>query len=119
MALKSAAMSPYWSAAMRPYVRLPALFGACCWVGCTAGRYPTAPLARSAGMSNAHASILVALYLGGGGLGGLLGGWIGDTAARHFPNHGRIAATQFSVLVGIPFVAVLFKVRQGRGSGGK
>jgi hypothetical protein len=63
-------------------------------------------------MSNAHASMLVAMYLGGGGLGGLLGGWIGDRAARRFPDHGRIVATQFSVLVGIPFVAILFKVRQ-------
>lgn len=64
-----------------------------------------------AGMSNAAASALVALYLGGGGLGGLLGGWIGDLAAQRWPNHGRIVATQFSVLVGIPFVAVIFKVR--------
>ena len=46
----------------------------------------------------------------GGGLGGLLGGWIGDCAARRFPDHGRIVATQFSVIVGVPFALLLFKV---------
>ncbi|EFN51219.1 hypothetical protein CHLNCDRAFT_141208 [Chlorella variabilis] len=44
-----------------------------------------------------------------GGLGGLLGGWIGDCAARRFPDHGRIVATQFSVIVGVPFALLLFK----------
>lgn len=72
----------------------------------------TMELTRSttpAGMSNAAASACVAVYLGAGGLGGLLGGWIGDVAARRFPNHGRIVATQFSVIVGIPFTALIFK----------
>ncbi len=46
----------------------------------------------------------------GGGLGGLLGGWIGDRAAARFPDHGRIVATQFSVIVGVPFSLLLFKV---------
>ena len=49
----------------------------------------------------------------GGGLGGLLGGWIGDRAATRFPDHGRIVATQFSVIVGVPFAFLLFKVRRG------
>ena len=61
------------------------------------------------GMSDSAASVLVALYLIGGGLGGLLGGWIGDIAASRFPNHGRIVATQFSVFVGIPFALLIFK----------
>lgn len=72
----------------------------------------TMELTRSttpAGMSNAAASACVAVYLGAGGLGGLLGGWIGDVAAQRFPNHGRIVATQFSVIVGIPFAAIIFK----------
>lgn len=46
----------------------------------------------------------------GGGLGGLMGGWIGDRAAARFPDHGRIVATQFSVIVGVPFSLLLFKV---------
>ena len=62
------------------------------------------------GMSDASASALVALYLVGGGLGGLLGGWIGDEAARKYPNHGRIFVTQFSVASGIPCALVIFKV---------
>lgn len=65
------------------------------------------------GMSNAAASAMVATYLLGGGLGGLLGGWIGDKAAARWPDHGRITATQFSVIVGVPFALLLFKVRLG------
>ncbi|KAL4545028.1 hypothetical protein Ndes2526B_g02147 [Nannochloris sp. 'desiccata'] len=61
------------------------------------------------GMSDAAASGLVATYLICGGFGGLLGGWIGDTVARRYPNHGRIAATQISVASGIPFAFLIFK----------
>jgi predicted MFS family arabinose efflux permease len=61
------------------------------------------------GMSDAAASGLVATYLIFGGFGGLLGGWIGDTVARRYPNHGRVAATQFSVASGIPFAFLIFK----------
>ena len=52
---------------------------------------------------------LQALFLGGTAFGGLLGGWIGDIAARFYPNHGRILATQFSVVAGVPFSLVLLK----------
>lgn len=62
------------------------------------------------GMSNSAASVMVALYLLCGGLGGLLGGWIGDKVAARWPDHGRIVATQFSVIVGVPFALVIFKV---------
>lgn len=62
------------------------------------------------GMSDAAASGLVALFLGGVALGGLLGGWVGDRAAARWPSHGRIAATQFSVASGIPFSLLLLKV---------
>jgi MFS family permease len=61
------------------------------------------------GMSDAAASGLVATYLLCGGFGGLLGGWIGDTVARRYPNHGRVAATQVSVASGIPFAFLIFK----------
>jgi hypothetical protein len=62
------------------------------------------------GMSDAAAGALVALYLVGGGLGGLLGGYVGDIAAKSWPNHGRVVVTQFSVAVGIPFAVLIFKV---------
>ena len=62
------------------------------------------------GMSSAAASGLVATFTGGIALGGLLGGWIGDAAAARWPGHGRIAVTQFSVLIGIPFSILLLKV---------
>ena len=61
------------------------------------------------GMTDAAASGLVATYLICGGFGGLLGGWIGDTVARRYPNHGRVAATQISVASGIPFAFLIFK----------
>jgi MFS family permease len=68
------------------------------------------------GMSDTSASVIVALYLIGGGLGGLLGGWIGDIVASRYPNHGRILATQFSVFIGIPFSLLVFKALPDGGS---
>ena len=61
------------------------------------------------GMSDSSASVIVGLYLIGGGFGGLLGGYIGDRIAMRYPHHGRILATQFSIGVGIPFALLLFK----------
>ena len=46
------------------------------------------------GMSDAHASGLVATFLLSTAFGGLLGGWMGDAADARFPQHGRIAVTQ-------------------------
>ena len=43
--------------------------------------------------------------------GGLLGGFIGDAAAARFPDHGRIAVTQVSVVSGVPLSLLLMKVR--------
>lgn len=68
-------------------------------------------------MSAAAASALVALFHGGIALGGLLGGWVGDATAARWPNHGRIAATQFSVATGIPFALLLLKVSIRFGGG--
>lgn len=42
--------------------------------------------------------------------GGLIGGFVGDAAAARYPNHGRIAVTQFSVLMGVPLSLILMKV---------
>lgn len=61
------------------------------------------------GMSDSSASIIVGLYLIGGGFGGLMGGWIGDRVASTYPNHGRILATQFSILIGVPFSLLIFQ----------
>lgn len=61
-------------------------------------------------MSDAAASALVALFLGGIAVGGLLGGALGDAAAKRWPSHGRLAVTQFSVATGIPFSLLLLKV---------
>lgn len=44
-------------------------------------------------------------------LGGLLGGYVGDMAAKRSPHHGRISACQFSVFIGIPFSFIILKVR--------
>ncbi len=62
------------------------------------------------GMGDGAASALMALFLGGSALGGLLGGWLGDFAAGVSPNHGRIVVCQFSVFAGVPFSFLLFKV---------
>ena len=43
--------------------------------------------------------------------GGLLGGFIGDAAAARFPDHGRIAVTQVSVVSGVPLSLLLMKAR--------
>ena len=62
------------------------------------------------GMSNAAAGALNALFLGANALGALLGGLIGDAAAKRFPRHGRVWVCQFSVSVGLPFALLMFKV---------
>lgn len=51
-------------------------------------------------------------------MGGLIGGCVGDAAAKYWPHHGRIAVTQFSVSIGIPFAFLVFKglPRDGRPS---
>ena len=66
------------------------------------------------GMSNAAAGALNALFLGANALGALLGGLIGDAAAKRFPRHGRVWVCQFSVSVGLPFALLMFKVCASR-----
>lgn len=43
-----------------------------------------------------------------------MGGFVGDAAAARYPNHGRIAVTQFSVFAGVPLSLILMKVGIGR-----
>ena len=54
---------------------------------------------------------LQALFLGATAIGGLIGGWVGDRAAMHYANHGRIFVVQFSVSMGPIFSVLLLKVR--------
>ncbi|KAK9868059.1 hypothetical protein WJX84_009573 [Apatococcus fuscideae] len=61
------------------------------------------------GMSDTAAAAMMALFLGGTALGGLLGGFVGDAAARRFPSHGRILVCQFSVVSGVPLSLLLLK----------
>lgn len=52
-----------------------------------------------------------ALFLGATAVGGLIGGWVGDRAAMHYANHGRIFVVQFSVSMGPIFSVLLLKAR--------
>ena len=44
-----------------------------------------------------------------------VGGSVGDWAAARSPKHGRVFAAQFSVGIGVPIAALIFKVRRGLG----
>ena len=70
--------------------------------------------AQTIGMSDAHASMLVSVFLGSTALGGFLGGWLGDLAAAKYPDCGRIAVCQFSVFAGVPLSLILLKVSLSR-----
>jgi len=61
------------------------------------------------GMSDFSAALLYALFLAGTAAGGLIGGWVGDVAARRYPNHGRIFVTQFSIIACVPFSLLVLK----------
>ena len=63
-------------------------------------------------MSALGASTLVALFMAGVAIGGLLGGYLGDLAAIKWPMHGRIVIAQISVAVGIPYAFLLIQVRE-------
>ena len=53
------------------------------------------------GMNDAAASSLMALFLGGSALGGLLGGWLGDKAAQASALQGVVSLLQLCVPVAI------------------
>ncbi|CAD7698676.1 unnamed protein product [Ostreobium quekettii] len=61
------------------------------------------------GMTDVQAWQAYSAFLVGTAFGGLLGGWVGDAAAKISPDHGRILACQFSVLSGLPLTAILFR----------
>ncbi|PSC76554.1 MFS general substrate transporter [Micractinium conductrix] len=61
------------------------------------------------GFSDFHSSLVAALFLFGTAFGAQLGGFIGDWAAKRYPNHGRVAVAQFSVGLGVPLSVLMFK----------
>jgi MFS family permease len=56
------------------------------------------------------AGLLFAVLATGAALGELLGGWLGDRAAKWSPNRGRIMIAQISGISGIPMLFVIFFV---------
>jgi hypothetical protein len=61
------------------------------------------------GFRDSQAALAVACFQAGAALGGVVGGLVGDWAAKRSHNHGRIFACQFSVFMGIPFSLLLMK----------
>lgn len=61
-----------------------------------------------AGISAGHAAVLQSFQLASSAYGRLMGGKIGDTFARKWPNHGRPFVAQITVFSGIPLSACLF-----------
>ena len=53
------------------------------------------------GMNDAAASALMALFLGGSAVGGLLGGWLGDKAAQASAQPGTVSLLPLCVPVAI------------------
>lgn len=60
------------------------------------------------GISDFNAALITALNISGCGLGMLLGGAIGDFAAHHSPDHGRVFTAQLSTMLSMPLVILLF-----------
>lgn len=59
------------------------------------------------GFSSGGASSLVAIFTFGCALGGIIGGFLGDYAAKKSENHGRIIVGQASILFGLPLTVSL------------
>lgn len=59
--------------------------------------------------SDFDAAVVNATFLAGAALGGVLGGIVGDWAAKRSHDHGRIWTCQVSVFIGIPFTLLLLK----------
>ncbi|KAK9233627.1 hypothetical protein WN943_023878 [Citrus x changshan-huyou] len=62
------------------------------------------------GFSHGLTAFLMTLFTIAGSLGGLFGGWMGDTLAKRLPNSGRIILSQISSGSAIPIAAVLLLV---------
>lgn len=62
------------------------------------------------GFSPMIAGLLFAVVAVGAAIGNLLGGYIGDFAAKRSPNKGRLIIAQISVFSGIPLTYIIFLV---------
>ncbi|KAH9670025.1 MFS domain-containing protein [Citrus sinensis] len=62
------------------------------------------------GFAHGSTAFLLTLFTIAGSLGGLFGGWMGDTLAKRLPNSGRIILSQISSGSAIPIAAVLLLV---------
>lgn len=62
------------------------------------------------GFTDFEASLIASLFLAGTAIGGLVGGLLGDWAAKRSPNHGRVLMAQFSVGCGVPMAAIVYKL---------
>jgi MFS family permease len=60
------------------------------------------------GFDSLTAGLMFSLVAIGAAVGNLMGGWIGDKAARWRPRSGRVIVSQISVLSGIPLTYVVF-----------
>jgi len=67
------------------------------------------------GMADWQAATVTSMLLFGTGLGGLLGGVIGDRFAAMSPSYGRPLTGQISVFLGIPFAAAVFSMQSSEG----
>ncbi|KAH9718543.1 MFS domain-containing protein [Citrus sinensis] len=65
---------------------------------------------RTIGFSHGLTVFLMTLFTIAGSLGGLFGGWMGDTLVKRLPNSGRIILSQISSGSVIPIAAVLLLV---------
>lgn len=63
---------------------------------------------QTSGLSDVQAGILTSASKAAQGVGHLMGGYIGDFAARQSRYHGRPLVAQFSAVAGIPFLYLLF-----------
>lgn len=64
------------------------------------------------GFTDFHASLIASMFLAGTAIGAQVGGYLGDLSAKISPNHGRVLVAQFSVGIGVPMSAVVYKVRK-------
>jgi MFS family permease len=60
------------------------------------------------GFDSLTSGLMFSLVAIGSAVGNLMGGWIGDRAAKWRPNSGRIIISQISVFSGIPLTYVIF-----------
>jgi MFS family permease len=68
-----------------------------------------------AGLGDFQSGALQASNLVASAFGNLLGGKVGDSFARRWPNHGRAFTAQISVVSGIPIAALIFMVSAPQG----